>query len=111
MKLPIRTGFGAYTFILLLAYMVACAPQSAPPGRETSTGDVVAVHVTTGGVITMNGREVSLEEVKQEFARLGKVGGTLRYSRDNPTADPHPNAMEVIKAAADANLKIQMAAK
>lgn len=58
----------------------------------------------------MNGQKVSIEQVKQEFARLAAVGGTLRYSRDNPAADPHPNAMEVIKAAADANLTIEMAA-
>ena len=69
------------------------------------------MHVTEAGGIAMNGREVSLEEVKQELARLAQAGGTLRYSRDNPTADPHANAMEVIKAAADAGLTIEMTMK
>ena len=56
----------------------------------------------------MNGRRVSLEQLRQEFARLAAVGGTVQYSRDNPTSDPHPIAMEVIKAIVDAKLAVQM---
>ena len=103
-----KARYRRYVLPPLLALMVACAPERTE--TDAPKADVV-VHVAANGAITMNGREVSLEEVKQEFARLSRVGGTLQYSRENPGADPHPNAMEVIKAAADANLKIQMVMK
>ena len=57
----------------------------------------------------MNGAVVTLDALTQELQRLSAAGGTMRYSRDNPSADPHPNAMAVMKVATDANVTIQMA--
>lgn len=89
-------------------FVAACSQEKRAAEEPAPNGEVVAVHVTAGGIITMNGREVSIDQVRQEFSRLASVRGTVRYSRDNPAADPHPNAMEVIKAAAAANLSILM---
>jgi biopolymer transport protein ExbD len=71
---------------------------------------VVVVHVSRDGTILMNGSAVPLETLKQELKSVSAIGGVMRYSRDDPSADPHPNAMAVMKAAADTNITIQMAA-
>jgi len=69
----------------------------------------MAVHVKSDGTILVDGKVTSLEQLKREHATLAKVGGTVRYSRDNPTGEPPPNAMEVIKAIVDQKLPVQMA--
>ncbi|HYI12035.1 MAG TPA: hypothetical protein VEK57_23475 [Thermoanaerobaculia bacterium] len=73
-------------------------------------GQVVVVHVQEDGTILMNDVEVSLDQTKQEFRKLSAAGASIRYSRANPQGDPPPNALEVIRAAADARLRIQMVA-
>lgn len=94
--------------ILMMSFWIGCAQNGQPKQTESTSGEIANVHVTAAGVITLNQREVSLDQLKQEFARLAAAGGTVRYSRENPTADPHPNAMEVIKAVIAAGLPIQM---
>ena len=89
-----------------LASLAACGQSSMP--KHSESGEILAVHVTAAGIITANGREVSLDQLKQEFARLASVGGTVRYSRDDPHRDPHPNAMKVMEALVDAKLPIEM---
>jgi biopolymer transport protein ExbD len=93
--------------IVLFLFVVGCgqSTQQTPP---KPSGEMLRVHVTAAGAITADGREVSLEDLKKEFARLAAAGGSMLYTRDNPTADPHPDAMKVIQAAADANLPILM---
>ena len=98
----------ALLLTLAVVLAIACSQPSAQRAASGSSGEVVAVHVTSAGVISLNGREISLEDLKLEFARLATVGGTVRYSRDNPTGEPHPNAMKVIEAVAEANLPIQL---
>ena len=71
---------------------------------------IVNVHVKSDGTILMDDRPVTLEQAKGEFKRLASTGGAIKYSRDNPTGDPPPNAMDVIAAAADAELQILMEA-
>jgi hypothetical protein len=112
-----RTGGGKYNqsmqrsiiwgAIVLILSVFGCG-QATQPKPSTPSGEILRVHVTAAGVITANGRDVSLEDLKKEFASLAAAGGSLLYTRDNPTADPHPNAMKVIQAAADANLPILM---
>jgi biopolymer transport protein ExbD len=93
-----------------LVVTIACSSQSSvqPSQTRSSSGEIASVHVTAAGVITLNGNEVTLEQLKQEFARLAAVGGTVRYSRDNAAGDPHPNAMKVMQAIVDARLPIEM---
>lgn len=68
----------------------------------------VTVHVSRDGTIRMNGSVISLEALKPELRRVAAAGGVLRYSRDDPQRDPHPNAMAVIAAAAETNIAIEM---
>lgn len=95
---------------IVLLSVVGCG-QATQPKLQKPSGEILRVHVTAAGVITANNREVSLDDLKQEFARLAAAGGSVLYSRDNPAADPHPNAMKVIQAAAEANLPILMPGK
>ena len=96
---------------LLLAIWIPnfLASRERARARHESRGEVVTVHVSRDGVITMNGSVATLDAVAQELKRVSTAGGTLRYSRDDPSADPHPIAMEVMKAAADTNIPIEMA--
>jgi len=94
-----------------IAGLVACgqARQSSQSQlSQQSSPEILTVHVTAAGIITANGREVTFEALQHEFARLATVHGIVRYSRDNPHGDPHPNAMKVIQAVVDANLTLQM---
>lgn len=95
---------------LTVAILVACG-QVDQPRTATTPHETLAVHVTSSGVISVDGREVTLEELKKEFARLASVGGAVLYTRDNPTADPHPNAMKVIQAVVDAGVTLLMPEK
>lgn len=92
---------------LVAAILLGCATADQPRGA-TISDEILRVHVTSGGVITANGREVALEELKQELARVAAVGGAVLYTRDNPTAEPHPNAMKVIQAVVDAKVRLLM---
>jgi biopolymer transport protein ExbD len=96
-------------FIVTAAVFLAyCVQQGQPKTKQAQSSQVVAVHVTANGVIVLNGRQVTLEQLKQEFARLAAAGGAVQYSRDNPTADPPPIAMEVLRAIVAAKLPVEM---
>ena len=85
----------------------------AARGRSIRTDEsrqVVNVHVTRDGTIRMNGVVVTLDTLKQELRRASAGSGTMRYSREDASAEPHPNAMAVMKAATETNITIQMVA-
>ncbi|MGH7753072.1 MAG: NADH-quinone oxidoreductase subunit N [Gemmatimonadales bacterium] len=73
-----------------------------------SQPEIAKVKVTAAGEITLNGRSVSLEELKREFARLKRVGGVVWYHRANPGGDPTPESMAVIEAVVAAGLPITL---
>lgn len=104
-----RSATLALVAILAITSGVAgCRQAAQPTPQNTASGEILPVHVTAAGVIKANDREVSLEDLKKEFARLAAAGGSVLYTRDNPSGDPHPNAMKVMEAVAEANLPLLM---
>src|SRR5262245_16653591 len=59
----------------------------------------------------LNGKRVSLEEVKRECARLDQIGGLVFYYRDNPAEEPPHGAEAVIDAICEARLPLTFAGR
>jgi hypothetical protein len=71
-------------------------------------GEIAKVKVDSAGVIYLNGTLVTIEALKQEFARLKQVNGAVWYYRENPQGQPTPQAMAVIQAIIDAKLPVKV---
>ena len=59
----------------------------------------------------LNGKRVSLEEVKTECVRLQKIAGLVLYYRENPKEDPPREAAAVIAAICEAGLPTTFAGR
>ena len=111
-----RTLASASRFVLLaaalLGTLVSCVPNPNFPSetrRAEAAGEVLRVHVKRDGTILMNDVAVSLDQLRAELKKLAARKGVVRYSRDNPAGEPPPNAMAVLKAITDENLRVQIA--
>ena len=78
-------------------------------GREF--GEIAKVKVDRAGRIYLNGRIVTLENLKRELSRLHKVNGAVWYHRENPHQDPPPEALAVLQAIIDARLPVKLLEK
>jgi hypothetical protein len=92
--------------VLLLA---GCgSPVQNPP---QSSGAVMKIAVYADGRITVDGAPSTLEALSKALPQLKANGGMVWYYREAPAADPHPAAMEVIRAVAAAQLPIWMSTR
>jgi len=78
-------------------------------GREF--GEIAKVKVDRAGRIYLNGRIVTLENLKRELSRLHKVNGAVWYHRENPHQDPPPEALAVLQAIINARLPVKLLQK
>jgi len=78
-------------------------------GREF--GEVAKVKVDRAGRIYLNGRIVTLENLKRELSRLHNVNGAVWYHRENPDQDPPPEALAVLQAIIGARLPVKLLEK
>ena len=78
-------------------------------GREF--GEIAKVKVDRAGRIYLNGRIVTLENLKRELSRLHKVNGAVWYHRENSHQDPPPEALAVLQAIIDARLPVKLLEK
>lgn len=74
----------------------------------TSPGPVARVKVTQAGAIQLNGSPASLEQLREEFARLKAADGTVWFYRENPQGEPHEQVFKVVQAAMDEELPIRV---
>lgn len=72
---------------------------------------VARVKVDRTGKIFLNGEQVSLDKLKDAFARLKPENGVVWYYRENPEGDPPAEATSVIQAIIDAELSIRLSSK
>lgn len=91
----------AGVLLLLLASGIAGA-QGRP---------VAKVALSESGAISLDGRPVTLLELREAFRALAAAKGEVWYYRSNPAADPPPGAMAVIQAIAEARLPVRFATK
>jgi len=69
------------------------------------------VKVDQARTIYLNGKTVTIEELKQEFAWLKQANGAVWYYRENPKGEPPAQAMAVIQAIIDAKLPVRLLEK
>ena len=78
---------------------------------EQKLGEIAKVKVDRAGRIYLNGRIVTLENLKREFSRLRKVDGAVWYHRENRGQEPPPEALAVLQAIIDARLPVKLLEK
>jgi len=72
---------------------------------------VLKIAITASGQITADGRPTTIEALISILQELAKNKGKVWYYREAPLADPHPNAMKVLKAIVDCNLPVLLSSK
>jgi hypothetical protein len=73
--------------------------------------EIAKVEIDQEGTINLNGEVVTIEQLRQEFARLKEVNGAVWYYRENPEAEPHPKAMQVMEAIIESKLPVKLSKK
>lgn len=73
--------------------------------------EIAKVKVDQRGTVYLNGKTVTMEELKREFARLSQANGAVWYYRENPQGEPSAQAMTVIQAIIDASLPVRLVEK
>ena len=72
---------------------------------------VLKIAITASGQITADGRPTTIEALISILQELAKNKGKVWYYREAPLADPHPNAMKVLKAIVHCNLPVLLSSK
>lgn len=99
--------------MVLLVASLACAGCTGKKVRLPDYSDkatITRIKVASDGTIYMNGAPASLEELNKNFEQLKANNGSVRYYRESPEGDPPEQAMKVIQAVVDANLRIRLCA-
>jgi biopolymer transport protein ExbD len=97
--------------LLLVGCGQPAGPRSLPTVTTTPVPGVsepARIKVDRAGRLFLNGKPVSLDELKQELARLRQAGGTVRFFHDNPGGENHPQAVEALQAIAAAKVSLRM---
>ena len=93
---------------LLLLVIAGCGRKSTPADEGNRVSPVEKVKVTQAGNIFLNGKAISLEDLKNNFVELKAKNGRVWYYRDNPQGEPAEQAMKVIQAIVDAKLPVRL---
>lgn len=98
------------TFVIFS--LVACDQEQPPVSEQLPVADVkLEVKAMADGTIFADGDEVSLDQLRRKLAQLKTAGGAVWYYREGADAEPHPNAMEVMKLVVENQLPITMSTK
>jgi hypothetical protein len=95
--------------LALIAVLLSVAPLRS--GMATDARPIMKVAVYKDGRIVADGRETDLPRLRQAFARLSEAGGSVWYYREGAEAEPHPNAMLVIRAIIEARLPVSLSSQ
>jgi len=75
----------------------------------TADSPYLRIFVTKEGVVSVDGKECSLQELAAALDELALKRGVVLYSRDNPEEfEPHPVAMSVVKLVGQKKLPIRL---
>jgi biopolymer transport protein ExbD len=96
---------GIVTLIALLVVTVGCSQRNVDRSESSA---VDRIKVTQTGIVYLNGKQVSPEELKKAFAELKAKNGSVWYYRENPQGEPPGQTMEVMAAIVEAKLPVRM---
>jgi hypothetical protein len=79
--------------------------------RNAPAAPVLRISALASGKILLEGKETSLPAVKQALEKATKENGTVWYYRENPSSEPPPQAMEVVKLIIANKLPVSFSSK
>jgi hypothetical protein len=94
--------------VTIAGILAACGLRKPP---DPSSTEVLRIQVTASGEISTDGQPTTLEHLPDRLKTLKEVNGAVAYHRENPEADPHPNAMAVIQLVVEHKLPIRLSSK
>ena len=104
-----------FLLIIVSFALMSCNVGSLFPLNSTSSTkitEVSKIKVDLDGNIFLNGKRATIDEVKQEFARLKAINGGVWYFRENSKQDPPPKQWEsveqILKAIDEARLPFRL---
>jgi hypothetical protein len=98
-----RIRLALRTLGLILASLFSNIAAADPP--------LMKIAVYADGHITADGHPVELAALRQAFTQLKKANGRVLYYREAGNTEPHPNAIEVVKAIIEAKLPVLLSTK
>jgi hypothetical protein len=98
----------AYMFKCLVALILGLAILGPLAAAEPPVARVSAL---AGGKLLLNGKPSDITSIDAEFGKIKERKGEVWYYRENPKAEPHPNAMAVVELVVKHRLTISMSTK
>ena len=81
-------------------------------GPLTAAEPLVArVSALASGTLLLNGKPSDIKSIDAELGKIKERNGEVWYYRESPQAEPHPNAMAVVKLVVKHRLPISMSTK
>jgi len=77
----------------------------------TPAAPIVKVAVMSDGRIIIDGRQVTIELVRDEFKKLAERNGRVWYYREAPEREPPPQAKEVMQAIIESRLPVRLSSR
>jgi biopolymer transport protein ExbD len=116
---PISLAQRALPLLVMVIFLLTGCQRDTPSprGRSEANDGAVAntrqlkIFVSVSGEITADGNPVALDQLAAKLAELKQASGGVWYCRENPLAEPHPNAMKVMKMVVDNKLPIRLSTK
>jgi hypothetical protein len=97
-------------WLIGLAILSICSGAHAAERNAPAT-PVLRISALASGKILVEGKESSLPAVKQALEKATKENATVWYYRENPSAEPPPQAMEVVKLIIANKLPVSFSSK
>jgi biopolymer transport protein ExbD len=91
---------------LLVAWPVGLAGQARP-----AEGPVARIAVSAKGAVSLDGKAVAIDSLRERLADVKKRSGVVWYYREAGKGEPPQQAMQVMKLIVDARLPISMSTK
>jgi hypothetical protein len=101
-QIPVRL-FLAGVFMIGLMGSYSSATSSDPP--------IGKVRVYRNGKMTLDGLQVTIDEMRKGLADLKKKNGVVWYFREAGEQEAHPNGALVVQAIIDNKLPVSMSSK
>ena len=92
---------------LFFAFLGAFLAMTAAQAQES----VAKVSALASGKLLLNGQAANLATIEVEFKKLKNNNGGVWYYRENPQAEPPPQAMAVIELVVKHKLPVSMSSK
>ena len=96
-------------FIPSLMFLGGCKNQNSVVKMRTADTPYAKVYLSKSGQVTLDGKNVTLEELDRALEALAQKHGVVLYSREAPQeAQPHPIFKNILDIVAKNELPIRL---